>query len=116
MPATTESGLYHDEFTVAGLLRRLAASQPDHEMLVSGDLRRSWAQEYAQAGQVAQACQRDGVGVGDRLAFLDRNGAAYFDVLFGGALIGAVNVAVNWRLAPAEMSGIIDDSKAGLLF
>jgi len=116
MPATTESGLYHDEFTVAGLLRRLAASQPDHEMLVSGDLRRSWAQEYAQAGQVAQACQRDGVGVGDRLAFLDRNGAAYFDVLFGGALIGAVNVAVNWRLAPAEMSGIIDDSKARLLF
>jgi long-chain acyl-CoA synthetase len=116
MPATTQSGLYHDEFTVAGLLRRLATAQPDHEMLVSGDIRRSWAEEYARAGQVAQACHRDGIGVGDRLAFLDRNGVAYFDVLFGGSLIGAVNVAVNWRLAPAEMAGIIDDSKARTLF
>jgi long-chain acyl-CoA synthetase len=65
---------------------------------------------------VAQACRRDGLGVGDRLTFLDRNGAAYFDVLFGGAFIGAVNVAVNWRLAPNEMAAIIDDSTARILF
>jgi long-chain acyl-CoA synthetase len=116
MTATTESGVYHDEFTVAGLIRRLATSQPDHEMLVSGDIRRSWGEEYARASQVAQACQRDGVDVGDRLAFLDRNGVAYFDVLFGGSLLGAVNVAVNWRLAPAEMAGIINDAKARILF
>ena len=49
------------------------------------------------------------------VAFLDRNGIAYFDFLFGGSLIGAVNVAVNWRLAPAEMAAIIDDSGAPLL-
>ncbi len=116
MTATTESGVYHEEFTVAGLIRRLAVAQPDHEMLVSGDLRRTWGEEYARASMVAQACQRDGVGVGDRLAFLDRNGAAYFDVLFGGSFIGAVNVAVNWRLAPAEMAGIINDAKARILF
>ena len=40
---------------------------------------------------------------------------AYFDLLFGGALIGAVNVAVNWRLAPAEMAAIIDDAGATVL-
>ena len=49
------------------------------------------------------------------MAFLDRNGLAYFDFLFGGALIGAVNVAVNWRLAPREMADIIDDSLAEVL-
>ena len=59
--------------------------------------------------------ERDGLGVGDRIAFLDRNGMAYFDVLFGGSLIGAVNVAVNWRLAPAEMAAIIDDSARPVL-
>ena len=32
-----------------------------------------------------------------------------------GHSIGAVNVAVNWRLAPAEMAAIIDDSEAPLL-
>ena len=116
MPETTRSGAYHDEFTVAGMIRHLAALQPDHEMLVSGEIRRSWAEEYARASQVAQACLRDGVDVGDRLAFLDRNGAAYFDVLFGGSLVGAVNVAVNWRLAPVEMSDIINDAKARILF
>ena len=58
---------------------------------------------------------RDGIRVGDRIAFLDRNGIAYFDFLFGGSLIGAVSVAVNWRLAPAEMAAIIDDSRAPIL-
>ena len=67
------------------------------------------------ACRVAQAMRRDGVAAGDRVAFLDRNGIAYFDFLFGGALIGAVNVAVNWRLSPAEMAAIIQDSGAQLL-
>ena len=65
---------------------------------------------------MAQALIAEGVGVGDRVAFLDRNGLAYFDVLFGGAMTGAVNVAVNWRLAPVEMGAIIDDARAGVLF
>ena len=60
-------------------------------------------------------CVADGVGTGDRVAFLDRNGLEYFEVLFGGALSGAVNVAVNWRLAPAEMAAVIDDSRAQVL-
>jgi long-chain acyl-CoA synthetase len=104
-----------DRYTVAGLIRALAASQPDREMLVQGDRRRRWDEEYAVACRVAQAMRRDGIGAGDRVAFLDRNGIAYFDFLFGGALIGAVNVAVNWRLSPAEMAAIVADSGARLL-
>ncbi len=84
-------------------------------MLVQGSVRRTWGEEFAVACRVAQALRRDGVGVGDRVAFLDRNGIAYFDFLFGGALIGAVNVAVNWRLSPAEMAAIIEDSGAQVL-
>jgi long-chain acyl-CoA synthetase len=105
----------NDRYTVAGLIRHLARDQPDHEMFVVGDERRSWGQEYAAAGQVAQALARDGLGVGDRVAFLDRNGLPYFDFLFGGSFIGAVNVAVNWRLSPSEMTAIIDDSEAPIL-
>ena len=104
-----------DRYTVAGLIRYLARRQPDDEMLVEGDEHRTWGEELDVACRVAQASTRDGLGVGDRIAFLDRNGIAYFDFLFGGALIGAVNVAVNWRLAPSEMAAIIDDSGAPVL-
>jgi long-chain acyl-CoA synthetase len=104
-----------DRYTVAGLIRHLAGTERDHEMLVCGDERRTWHDEYVQACRVANACVRDGVVAGDRIAFLDRNGMAYFDLLFGGSLIGAVNVAVNWRLSAEEMAAIIDDSTAPLL-
>ena len=102
-------------YTVAGLLRHLARQQANDEMMVLGTERRTWAEGFEVACRVGQAAKRDGLGVGDRIAFLDRNGIAYFDFLFGGSLIGAVNVAVNWRLAPAEMADIIDDSGAPLL-
>jgi long-chain acyl-CoA synthetase len=113
--AVTDTETSIDRFTVAGLMRHLAQALPDHEMLLCGDTRRSWSEEYRLCCQVAQACQREGVRAADRIAFLDRNGLAYFDFLFGGAFIGAVNVAVNWRLAPREMAAIIDDSLAEVL-
>jgi long-chain acyl-CoA synthetase len=111
-PAAT---IAQDRFTVAGLMRHLARAQPDHEMLVAGSVRRTWAEEYERVCRLSQALVRDGIGVGDRIAFLDRNGLPYFDVLFGGSFIGAVNVAVNWRLAANEMAAIIDDSGATIL-
>ena len=37
-------------------------------------------------------------------------------MFFGCALLGAVSVAVNWRLAPAEMAAIIEDAGATVLF
>lgn len=113
--STTAVVTERERYTVAGIIRQLARQQPDHEMFVLGDERRTWGEEFDAACRVAHAATRDGVKVGDRIAFLDRNGIAYFDFLFGGSLIGAVNVAVNWRLAPAEMAAIIDDSQAPML-
>jgi len=75
----------------------------------------TWAGHHERACRVAQALRAEGVGPGERVAFLDRNGLEYFEVLFGGALAGAVNVAVNWRLAPAEMAAVVDDAGAGVL-
>jgi long-chain acyl-CoA synthetase len=49
------------------------------------------------------------------VAFLDKNGITYFEVLFGGSLLNAVNVAVNWRLAPPEMAFVINDAEAKVL-
>ena len=60
---------------------------------------------------MAQALRAEGVGPGDRVAFIDKNGLEYFEVTFGLAKLNAVNVSVNWRLAPAEMAQIIDDAR-----
>ena len=99
-----------ERFTIAGMLRHHAAERPDDTLLVHRPTRRTWGEQCRRSTQVAQALLADGVDPGDRVAFLDRNGLAYFEVLFGGALAGAVNVAVNWRLAPPEMAAVIDDS------
>ncbi len=113
--STTAVVTERERYTVSGIIRALARQQPDHEMFVLGEERRTWADEFDIACHVAQAAAREGLSAGDRIAFLDRNGIAYFDFLFGGSLIGAVNVAVNWRLAPSEMAAIIDDSQAPIL-
>jgi long-chain acyl-CoA synthetase len=101
--------------TVAGMLRENARNVGERPMFRVGERTVTWAQHHRRAGQVAHALRAEGVGPGDRVAFLDRNGLEYFEVLFGGALMGAVNVAVNWRLAPSEMAAIIDDAKASIL-
>jgi long-chain acyl-CoA synthetase len=104
-----------ERHTVAGLIRAHAAERPDAEMLVCGAERRTWSQQYRRSCRVANALTAAGLGPGDRVAFLDRNGLAYFDLLFGGALMGAVNVAVNWRLAAPEVEAVVEDAEAPLL-
>ena len=115
-PITTSVMSSADEgYTVSGIIRRYAAERPDGEMLVCGGERRTWAQQLRRSSQVAHALQAEGLGKGDRVAFLDHNDLAFFDFLFGGSLIGAVNVAVNWRLAAPELDAVINDAQAPLL-
>ncbi len=102
--------------TVSGMLRQLAASQPDAPMLTAGDRTLTWGELYRKVRRVGQALSAKGVGRGDRVAFLDRNSIEFFEIFFGCALIGAVNVTVNWRLAPAEMAGIVMDAGAVAMF
>jgi long-chain acyl-CoA synthetase len=104
-----------DGSTIGGMLRANAREFGGRPMFRAGDRTVTWAEHYARAGRVANALADEGIGPGDRVAFLDRNGIEYFEVLFGGALLGAVNVAVNWRLAPREMAAIVDDSRAAVL-
>ena len=68
------------------------------------------------SSRAAQALRAAGVGAGDRVAYLDRNRPEYFDLVFGAAKLGAVCVAVNWRLSAREVAHVLADAGARLLF
>jgi long-chain acyl-CoA synthetase len=101
--------------SVTAMLRHWAAEQPGAPMLTLGTETQTWGELYERAKRVAGALSADGVVPGERVAFLDRNGIEYFEVFFGCALLGAVSVAVNWRLAPLEMAAIVEDAGATVL-
>ncbi len=101
--------------TATSMLRTWARETPDAPMLTEGTTTLSWSDLYESAIRVSRAMTDAGVAPGDRVAFLDRNCIEYFEFFFGCALLGAVSVAINWRLAPAEMAAIIEDAGATMV-
>jgi long-chain acyl-CoA synthetase len=109
-----------EPWTIAGTVRRWAAETPEEPMLTGQGsdgkpATRTWREMDERTNRLANALAAEGVGAGDRIAFLDKNGLAYYEVLFGGAKLNAVDVAVNWRLAAPEMAQVINDAEARVL-
>jgi long-chain acyl-CoA synthetase len=104
------------DWSVANTLRKHIGTLADAPIMVYGDRTITWGEMNGRAGRVAQALLAEGVGADDRVAFIDKNGPEYFEVLFGGGMINAVNVNVNWRLAPPEVEYIVNDAEARVLF
>ena len=102
-------------WSLAGIIRARATERA-RPMITSRDRAITWAEMDARSSRVAQGLLAAGLVAQDRVAFLDRNGFEYFEVLFGGGKANVVNVAVNWRLAPAEMAYVINDAAARVLF
>ena len=76
----------------------------------------SFAELDERSDRVAAGLSACGVGPGDRVAFLDKNTPAYFEVLFGAAKLGAVLCAINWRLSASEAAFIVNDAAAQIFF
>src|SRR5688572_1500688 len=98
--------------TIAGLARVHGRERPDKPAMTYGDRTITFGELDARSSQVSQALAAEGVGAEDRIAFLDKNSIEYFELLLGGGKINAVNVAVNWRLAPPEVAQIVQDAQA----
>ena len=103
-------------FSLADSIRRHGRQRGDRPMITYGGRTISWSEMDARSSQVAQGLLAAGLAGQDRVALVDKNGPEYFEVLYGGAKANVVNVAVNWRLTPAEMAYVINDAAARLLF
>jgi long-chain acyl-CoA synthetase len=103
-------------WTLARIVREHARAPGDRPMITYGERVITWSEMDARSSRVAQGIVAAGLAEQSRVAFLDRNGPEYFEVLFGGGKANVVNVAVNWRLTPGEMAYVINDAEAKILF
>ena len=104
-----------DITTLADIVRTHGVSRASDNSLIEGERTRTWGELYERSIRVANALQAAGVGVQDRVAFLDKNSIEHFEVFYGCALINAVSVDINWRLAPPEVEFIVNDAAAKVL-
>ncbi|MBJ7461672.1 MAG: AMP-binding protein, partial [Ilumatobacteraceae bacterium] len=93
--------------TVSEIIRVHGVERAEQAALVLGDRTQTWNELYQRSCQVAQALRTAGVKEGDRVSFLDKNSIEHFEVFYGCALLNAVCVDVNWRLAAPEVEYIV---------
>ncbi|TVT49245.1 long-chain-fatty-acid--CoA ligase [Amycolatopsis rhizosphaerae] len=112
--AVTEDTWY-TPLTPLAFLKRAAEVFPDKEAIVYGERRTTYREFAAEATRVAHALRATGVAPGDRVAYLMPNIPEMLVAHFAVPLAGAVLVAINTRLAPAEIRYILEHSGAKVL-
>ena len=101
--------------SVARVLDRVLAEDPDREALVTRGARLTYAQLDRQANQAAHALHDFGVRSGDRVAASLPNEADVVVAFHGAMRLGAVWVGVNRALAAPEKAFILQDCGASVL-
>ena len=79
-------------------------------------VRTSYLQIRQRAMQVAQRLERDGFGVGDRIATLAWNTARHIEAWYGIMGIGAIYHTLNPRLFPEQIAWIMNHAEDKALF
>jgi len=93
--------------TLADIVRRSAARDPDKTAIVCGATRWSYAEFHAVCERVAAGLAARGIAKGDRIAILARNSHAFAALRFAVARIGAVLVPINFMLKADEAAYIL---------
>lgn len=77
---------------------------------ISSGRRFTYMEMHHRVGSLASHLRSLGVNKGDRVAYLMLNSTDVFEVIFACWRLGAVAVALNWRLTPNELEFIVTDS------
>jgi acyl-CoA synthetase (AMP-forming)/AMP-acid ligase II len=107
--------MFETTLTLGDLCRKMAAAYLSRPAVVYNGEVMTFATLEARASSVANGLTRAGLGLGDRIAILDRNHPSFFELLYGAAKIGAVIVPINFRLASPEIVHVLNDSGASML-
>ncbi|MBM7366498.1 AMP-binding protein [Gordonia hydrophobica] len=96
-------------------LERAVEVHPEKEAAVDGARRITYRELAATVTRLANALRASGLGAGERVAYLSSNSFELLVAHFAVPLAGGVLVAINTRLAPAEVQYICDHSGATIL-
>jgi acyl-CoA synthetase (AMP-forming)/AMP-acid ligase II len=92
-----------------------ARNFPDNPCVTQDGHTTSYAEINRLANQVGNGLLSLGVGKGDRVCVLGENSREHLVLFLAACKIGAVTVSLNYRLAPAELAFIINDSESRVL-
>lgn len=84
----------------------------DGVALEEGERRTTYAEAERLTRQLIAFLQGQGIGKGDRIAWLGKNSDHYFLLLYACGRMGAVMAPIGWRLAPPEVGYILRDTGA----
>ena len=68
------------------------------------------------SNQAANGLLAHGLEKGDRIAYLGKNSPAYFELIAAVAKTQTVITPINWRLAGPELTYVLNDCNACLLY
>jgi fatty-acyl-CoA synthase len=97
------------------LLPKAVRLYSEKEAVVCGELRMNYREFAARVWRLAQGLRDLGLKQGDRVAVLHENAHEYLEIYFAAAHLGAILVSLNYRLAPKELAGILNDSESRML-
>ena len=95
-----------------------AVGTPDRtaQIDLASGRRFTYAEMNDRVGRVAAYLTEQGVKPGDRVGFLALNSTDIFEMALGTWRIGAISLALNFRLTAPELGFIIDDAGPDIVF
>lgn len=96
-------------------IERHAGLTPDKPALHCGKQEWSYARLLREVERLVSALARQGVGHGDRVAWLGLNSPQQIAMLAACARLGACFMPINWRLTAAEQAPMLADSAPALM-
>jgi fatty-acyl-CoA synthase len=97
-------------------LRYAEQQYPQRTAVVCSQNRFTYAQFADRTRRLAGALRQAGIQPGDRVAFLSTNCHRLLEAYYGVLEAGAVLLPLNIRLAPSELSYVLNDAEATILF
>src|SRR3954452_23834289 len=96
-------------------LERAAAVYPKHRAIIHGPLRRSYAEFYVRARQLASALAKHGIGRGDTVSVMLANTPAMLEAHYGVPMTQGVLNTLNTRLDAATIAFSLDHAETKVL-
>src|SRR6202161_997161 len=97
-------------------LRHAERQYPGRTAIVCGEKRFTYTQFGERVGLLAGALLEAGIKSGDRVAYLGVNTHRLMEAYYGVLEAGAILLPLNVRLAPAELTYVLNDAGATVLF